>query len=342
MIPTSGTTAMASATLPSGPRVFLHIGMNKTGTSAIQSWLSMHARELAREGALYPQSGCEGGVHYGLSRALGFSHRRRAPPPPREELGAALREEIGASGAHTVILSSEDFVLRGDVGAVREFLQAWDARIVVYLRRHDHWWLSVYNQAVRMVARPPWESGLAGYLRYCRTRRNPPGRYRALVDRWAECFGNDRILLRPCEDAQNPEGVVADFVRTVGLPALATSAAASTGRANASLGLEALHLVDMLQRADIEPALRKRLVDRVVAGGRAEEPAQLMPPRLRRRVIEGHREDYEYLARTFLGRDDGVLFQESLPRANDPWTAPELPDRVALVTALVQLLTAPE
>ena len=36
------------------PKLYLHIGINKTGTSAIQRYLSSHRAELVRESVLYP------------------------------------------------------------------------------------------------------------------------------------------------------------------------------------------------------------------------------------------------------------------------------------------------
>ena len=214
------------------PKLYLHIGINKTGTSAIQRYLSSHRAELVRESVLYPVTGRAGEAHYGLSRALGFAHGK--PPVNAQELErlrSALLEEMRASDAQSVILSSEDFVLRGDIARVREFLSAFDCRIVVYLRRHDHWWLSSYNQAVKMVANPPWEPGINAYLQFCRKRKSARASHRELLERWAEVFGVPAICVRPYEAAQNEGGVVADFLRTTGLAELAAGAAGSSERA---------------------------------------------------------------------------------------------------------------
>ncbi|MBK6584051.1 MAG: hypothetical protein IPG20_14330 [Gammaproteobacteria bacterium] len=323
------------------PKLYLHIGINKTGTSAIQRYLSSHRAELVRESVLYPVTGRAGEAHYGLSRALGFAHGK--PPVNAQELErlrSALLEEMRASDAQSVILSSEDFVLRGDIARVREFLSAFDCRIVVYLRRHDHWWLSSYNQAVKMVANPPWEPGINAYLQFCRKRKSARASHRELLERWAEVFGVPAICVRPYEAAQNEGGVVADFLRTTGLAELAAGAAGSSERVNESLAGDVVHILDLVQRARISPRMRetlkiKLLAERVAAPAAAVD---LMRPRLRRRLIEENRPDYEYIARTFLGREDGVLFREPEPRGDEAWEAPPLPDKVAVIGRILNLL----
>lgn len=320
-------------------RLFLHIGMNKTGSSAIQRWLTANAGKLAVAGVLYPLAGRRGDAHYGLSQALGFAHGRRVPD--QLEL-AALRDgllrELSQHPTSNVVPSSEDFVLGGDPAVVRDFLAEFDVRVVVYFRRHDHWWLSFYNQAVKMVAEPPWESGIQAYLAFCRSRRNRPGRYRALVDRWAAVFSADRVIVRPFEQAQNPGGVAADFLRAIGQEELALEAARSPERVNASLGAETLHVLDLLQRAELDSATREMLTQRLLVAGADEAPADLMRPRLRRRLIDENLGDYEYIARRYLGRDDGVLFHEPIPEPDEPWEAPGQPSRARLVTLIARLM----
>ena len=323
------------------PRLYLHIGINKTGTSAIQRYLSSHRAELERARVLYPVTGRAGEAHYGLSRALGFAHGKPAVNAQElERLRGALLEEVQTADAEALIVSSEDFVLRGDVARVQEFFSAFDCRVVVYLRRHDHWWLSSYNQAVKMVANPPWEPGINAYLQFCRKRKSARASHRELLERWAAVFGVAAIGVRPYEAAQNEGGVVADFLRTTGLVELAASAAGSVERVNESLAGDVVHILDLVQRAQISPRMRetlkkKLLAERAPAPGAAPDP---MRPRLRRRLIEENRPDYEYIARTFLGRDDGVLFREPEPRGDEAWEASPLPDKVAVVGRILNLL----
>jgi hypothetical protein len=322
------------------PKLHLHIGINKTGTSAIQRYLATHRSELAQERVLYPFSGRAGEAHYDLSRELGFAHGK--PPVNAEalaQLREALLEEVRRADAQTLIISSEDFVLRGDVARVREFFSAFDCRIVVYLRRHDHWWLSSYNQAVKMVTNPPWEPGIDAYLQFYRKRKSARASHREVLDRWADVFGVSAICVRPYEALQNEGGVVADFLRTTGLAPLAVSASDSTERVNESLAGDVVHILDFVQRARIPPRMRDMLTRKLLASvdeARAAAPDP-MCPRLRRRLIDDNRPDYEYIARTYLGREDGVLFREPEPRGDEPWEATPPPDKIAVIGRILNL-----
>lgn len=130
-------------------KLFLHIGHYKTGTSAIQDYLSSHADALRACGYLYPESARPkaGSTNHGhlslsLARAYGFN------PPPwyREDVTAddayqALHDEIAQSAEEHVIVSSEEFVqlalVRNPEQAIRDLkerLAAYDVHIILYLR----------------------------------------------------------------------------------------------------------------------------------------------------------------------------------------------------------------
>jgi hypothetical protein len=322
-------------------QLFLHIGFNKTGTSAIQRFLSTHGRALGEARVRYPVTGRGGDAHYGLTGALGFAHRKSASDPSDDEyLRKALVQEMEVAQADTAIVSSEDFVLRGDIGRVRTFFADFDCRIVVYLRRHDYWWISSYNQAVKMVAKPPWKPGINAYIEFCRERKATRASYRELLDRWADAFGVEAVIVRPFEAAQNEGGVVADFLRSVGLFQLADEAASKPERVNESLAFDTLHILDLVQRANISSKMRESLKNLLIEDRSPGSQVQSAPmhPKLRRRLIDENRADYDYIARTFLGRSDGILFTEPEPRGDESWEAPPKPNKVQVVTKIINLL----
>lgn len=90
-------------------RLILHVGTHKTGTTAIQSFLASHRRELAAAGVHYPDStrfvGSIPEAHHGVAAALATG---AGPFPPalekfRDHLRRALRDH------DAVVLSSEAF-----------------------------------------------------------------------------------------------------------------------------------------------------------------------------------------------------------------------------------------
>jgi hypothetical protein len=181
--------------------VYLHIGTNKTGTTAIQRWLSAHRKELCGRGLLYPTTGMPLRAHHTLASALGFNLRvQTSDYKQAAHFRNKLDAEIRDSNASRVIISSENFCITRPTEPVRLFFKGLGVRIVVYLRRHDSWWESAYAQAVKMVAQPPYQCGFEHFLRFQRRQHPKFPNYRDLVDRWAYTFGWENVMgaLRDC------------------------------------------------------------------------------------------------------------------------------------------------
>lgn len=310
-----------------GPlRLFLHIGMNKAGSTAIQAALADNAPRLKRHGLLYPETGrIRAEAHYLLSQVLGFSHRlsKAALEAGIEStLEPRIREEARRARCAEVVMSSEAFVIPGDIARVKAFFAGWDCRIVLYLRRHDHWWASSYSQGVASVEAPPWESGFESYLAVQR-RRPDKGSYRLLIEAWAEHFGERNLIVRPYEREQNQPNIVADFLQAIGHPALAAELGGELPLRNESLGERELLLIDAIQRAGLDKHLRKQLVGCIRQRKGQRKGQGFVSPALRRELVEENLADYAWIARRFLGRGDGRLFLEPLPDPEAPWSAPE-------------------
>jgi hypothetical protein len=311
------------------PRFYLHIGTNKTGTSAIQCFLNLHRNALKGRKLLYPVTGCSGESHYELSRALGFSHEKKLDEREQakilQTLCAQLSSEMERAGAQKLVISSEFFVLPGDVSKVRSFLGPYDVSVVVYFRRHDSWWESAYAQAVKTVSNPPWDRGIEAFIDW-QKRFNPDfGDYRGLLDRWEKDFGKGNILVRPYERQQNRPHLIVDFFSTIESSDALTGIEYEAATTNESLSTVGLQLMDIFQRTNVGQKRKLQLVSHCIRRLHQQQHARLLSPQHRRQLIAENAEDYAYIARRFLSRDDGVLFYDDLPDADDPWAPlPEL------------------
>ena len=328
--------------MESKKRLFIHIGTNKTGTSAIQCFLNARQKELAENGLLYPRAGCAGGAHYEISRVLGFDHGKQ--PAPDAEKGAFLEQfksEVKLSRCNTCVISSENFVLPRNVALVRDFFSDFDCKIVVYFRRHDHWWLSAYNQATKMVVNPPWAWGFQGFLNFNRKKNPQYGNYRALLDRWDKVFGEENIIVRPYERQQNKPNIIADFFAAIGVPDLYLPFSDdAVSHVNQSLDVRSVFLLETFQRMDVEDHIRRSLIEYVMKSANLGEKERFITPELCRKLVDEEMQQYKYIAKKYMHRPDGVLFQEPLPDPKANWEKPQYPTIVEVANIVAHVLSS--
>jgi len=134
--------------------LYLHAGMGKTGTSALQAFLAQHSNALREFGVLYPaayRSMNDGGAHHALPLAMMDKQPAWAPrlslPSPQQIL-TEIYEEAVSLGLNKVVVSSEIlYVIRPQ--AVRDLVGQFRSRIVLYVRRQDLHVMSLTNQAIK-------------------------------------------------------------------------------------------------------------------------------------------------------------------------------------------------
>ena len=325
-------------------KIFIHIGMNKTGSSAIQRDFFLNRHLLEENGLLYPTFGAAGAAHYELSNFLGFSQK------PNEKLGSDEFEikrnkfdtEFSASGCQSAVFSSENFVLRGQPEDVAKFFHDHKVYIVVYLRRHDNWWVSAYNQALKMVVNPPWGPGIENYLYFHKGKKSQVFNHRCLVDRWADVFGKENLIVRPHEKGQNLPNITTDFLNAIGHREISEKLSISKKRLNVSLPYVSMELLDIFQRLDVSDSQRSLLFQYALSLPQDESRVEILSPEKRLEIINENMDDYKFIAREFLGRHDGTLFYEELPRAESEWVKPRPLNRVEAVQHIIRALKKTE
>lgn len=290
---------------------------------------------------LYPKTGCAGDAHYEISRILGFDYGKQpAPEAQRSAFLAHLKTEVKKSGCETCIISSENFVLPKNVKLVGDLFADFSCKIVVYLRRHDHWWYSAYSQAVKMVVHPPWVPGFKGFLEFNRQKNPQFGNYRALLDRWAKVFGQENIIVRPYEKEQNQPTIIADFLTTIGVAdCYSIFSDSKMPHVNRSLDARRIFLLETFQRMNVNENVRRLLIDNVLIDAGTENSGTVISPADRRQLVEEAASQYKYIAQTYLNRPDGVLFFEPLPDPQAAWKAPQRPTIVEVADVVARVLS---
>ena len=201
---------------PRPRRVFLHIGRNKTGSTAVQVALSENRERLVDLGFDYPGNALDhAAIVYSMSkRAL-----EQLPEAAREAniaAAAALRDSIHTHD-RDVILSSEG-LSNIHPKLIMEWLDGIDATIVVYIREQVEYLASAYQQAVKGDLETGTFEEYAGRFSVD---------YYEILTRWERFFKRKRMIVRTYDRSRLIGGdVVSDFLATIGI----SDFAAFTGR----------------------------------------------------------------------------------------------------------------
>ncbi|MEM0905974.1 MAG: hypothetical protein AAGJ94_01330 [Pseudomonadota bacterium] len=199
----------------------MHIGPPKTGTTSIQSSLSQSRGLLADEGFFYPDRA----KNHAFLLAPFHDHPKRQHILQRELAKAGgdedalaidvkryVRNEVFSHHNANIIFSSEHLTLLNHQGVrrLRVFLHRnrENVKIIIYIRHPVEQAGSLIQEQVKNGARR-----LSDYA------DNPPFiHYRALIEKWADIFGADNMILRPYNKKVWPKGdLIADFFTVVGL-----------------------------------------------------------------------------------------------------------------------------
>ena len=188
-------------------KLFLHIGLNKTGTSSIQHFLASNRSILKSNGVSYPSAWTSYNAHHGvarlekIARTFGTSRVHDAP-----EFSAFLDE---VEDSEKVILSSETLFQSERPETFKEIFENFDVTIVLYLRHKIPHILSWYQQDVQQgtcTADP------IDYIFYQNIS------YADLVDRWVNAFGKSNVFVRVYDREKMVNGnSIDDFLETVNI-----------------------------------------------------------------------------------------------------------------------------
>jgi len=199
----------------------LHIGLPKTGTTAIQKFLYDNRKKLLEEhSVLYPKNGIVSIAHHLYAYSQLPGKRKLYEKRIREninfiEIYNSLMEEIRLLKPKIVILSSENFSLFNKEKIIK-FKKLFDLPvdyIICYLRRQDLMVESDYRQVVKA-----YDSKLSDHFVKYINRWVERGNYYALLSNWREVFPEAEIIPRIYDRKLFPEGnVILDFLSVLGI-----------------------------------------------------------------------------------------------------------------------------
>ena len=215
-------------------RLILHIGVWKTGSSAIQIFLNRNDKALARKGVLAPRFTRARRGHTALVKAARLQDIRTL-----DRLCDRMWREAEKAGAHTIVLSSEHFwqqtpqtldLLAERLGSAPDT----SIDVIAYLRPQEELWGSILaQQAKSLLVRP--DGALWGDRHYVGSGVANRGMYFGKCLRRFEKRFDANVIARHYDRNGFPGGdVVRAFLELAGIGEDGLDL--SAGDANLSLG----------------------------------------------------------------------------------------------------------
>lgn len=309
------------------PVIFVHIGMQKTATTSLQTICSYNRQRLLNENILYPALQLQNPVqrhsinHRLIAQrwlsALNAGYSATCSHYWREHLLPQFRQFPAAN----VLLSAEMlWDIRPEKASderMRTMLTAfagYQPKIVVYLRRQDWWLESMYNQRVkngfesrpiRAFVKDELEAGSADIHKK--------------LTYWQTHFGRGNLTVRIFEPDRFIAGnVIDDFFTQIGLTDF--DALRIRMRKNTRLRPELIKA-----KASLNPYIKwnvlRRFVRMCFLSVQKIMPAgkqRLLPYELAVKIMERYDDGNRRVAKEFLGRKEDFLFS-SLPHNETKW-----------------------
>lgn len=309
-------------------KVIFYIGHHKVGSTALQTFLTLNWRRLARHGILYPAVESRG-FAANLARALGEPGKgdetdvnirephsalaykmmsevsdRKVPVqfkriPASAQMLLALQNQVRAIRPKAVILCSEAFANFGQVKP--ELIQTLanlfpKAEFEVYcaLRRPDDYLISWHGQRLKVGEKVMALSAGGAEAYFDNIHFN----FRTVVEAWVERLPGARLILRPYGEILAAGGSTEDFMAQISIAP--PDKLVPAGHANSSLPRAAMEIVRRANH-DLPPDQAHALSQFLLKHGPALKPAansdvEMYGEALRALLVERFAPIHDYLS----------------------------------------------
>jgi hypothetical protein len=251
-------------------KVLLHIGQSKTGTSAIQAFLTLNRSSLQEAGILYPSVKISGipidlGAHNAVADSL--VGKSRFPYLSADQYFSQFFKEAQRIDAKLLILSAEHFfageprvwtvanheeyfnLYRQKVERLATYLKGHDVSLLVYLRPQLDWLASAVGQMVR-IDRLISDTPLYQTDRQFFELMKPLLRYSTFLDVWADVIKPSTFTVVPYTKNSLYKGSsISDFLRRADLEKINFEYGSFDRQVNKSLTREYVEVKKILNKS---------------------------------------------------------------------------------------------
>ncbi len=250
-------------------KIILHIGQSKTGTSAIQGFMTLNRKVLLENKVLYPMPYIKGmqvnlGSHNAFVDAL--TGKNVYPYLSAEEYFKQFLEQAEQFDSEVMILSAEHFFggepriwethnvqeyetkYRRKLQKLAKLLQGHEVHVLVYLRHPVKWFLSAVSQTIRIERLISKKRVYLNDNQFFELMK-PLLNYSFILQVWRDTIKPKNMTLIPYEKSQLYGGSsVSDFLMRINLDHLDFKYSDNKLIVNSSLNLDLIEVKKILNR----------------------------------------------------------------------------------------------
>ncbi|RME57092.1 hypothetical protein D6779_09440 [Candidatus Parcubacteria bacterium] len=318
--------------------LYLHIGMGKTGTTALQNFFWPNRALLVEYDIDYPDLGVQSGAHHLLSPHIPPFLKDHWNFRPVRSWAPVLANSAACS---RVLLSSEliawaaEEIVMDFCAVLKEYFKP---RVVIYFRRQDNQIMAAYNQQVKAGTQI---RNIQDVLEHQFERFD----YGKKLSPWVAGLGKEAIIVRPYERQQFYHGDLRhDFMHYVFNVEVNDRFHIDRENRNPRLSPAVLeykryinNLMDPVSSSKFNEVLQE--YSATLNEGHSDIFAEhyLLSPSQRREILRRCDATNRMIAREFLGRSDGRLFYDDEPDENGAFRVNELSNaQMKEITAYIQ------
>ena len=280
--------------------VFLHIGFGKTGTSAVQEFFFHNRMCFLRQGLCYPSVGLTPYAHHGLAL-----FQQPEMPPGVENLYHGVIEEINASPASRVLISSEGFCFLKPayIAKVRALLAPYDVKIIFYVRNQTRLVESTYLEWQK--AGLDYQKSIGNFFKVASKAFD----FEVRLEPWIKEFGQENIIARVYDRRAIGEDTSLDMMKLLGLERTPDIGHVNL-RSNPSILPEFSEFVTKMDEAGVDPEHRKKLIAELLSLSqrfKAHANHSLVSEEFKRDIREHYRESNARFASRYLTESEAGI-----------------------------------
>lgn len=285
-------------------KIFLHIGTDKTGSTAVQGFLKRNEQRMRRAGVRFVETGRELNHHGPLTDAVlrGDTAMLRK-----------LRDEIEGAGAWSNVISFEGLyhLKQPRIEHLFAALAGWEIVVVLYIRRRSDIRASGLAQNMKRDGPVCADGALYG----AKVQMDGPAYdYRAIIERWQRALdghdGKGILRVRAYERDAFPGGnIVGDFLQAIEYPGggeLIEPQNAREGKRNInpSLAPAAQYLMSVVRSLGVPPGRAERVLRILEDFPDLDPKATVLSDEAMDELDAKYAEDDHWIGETYLGRAD--------------------------------------